>query len=130
MIIKNIIQDTLIRIKNNSINNKKTVKILKTKKIIQFLNILYNEGYISGYKYIKNDPKFIDIMLKYINDTPVIKQIDFFSKSKKNIYCSLSVLSKIDTTNQLLILSTPKGYLTSIDALKRNTGGKILCLIR
>ena len=83
MIIKNIIQDTLIRIKNNSINNKKTVKILKTKKIIQFLNILYNEGYISGYKYIKNDPKFIDIMLKYINDTPVIKQIDFFSKSKK-----------------------------------------------
>lgn len=129
MIILNSITDTLIRLKNGSTSTKKTVNVIKNKKTIQILNVLYKEGYILGYQFLSSDSNLIQVSLKYINSVAVIKKIKIFSKVSKKIYCNLNMLSKQKNNNQLTIVSTSKGYLSANEALKLKIGGELICLI-
>jgi len=126
-ISKNII-DMFIRLKNSSKNYKKYSLVLKTKENIKLLNFLYKERFIGSYIFNPNS-NYIKVGLRYKNNTPLIQNIKFISKTKKEFYCSIKILSKHKLNNELIIILTPKGYMNINDALNFNLGGQIICTI-
>ena len=119
---------------NSILNGQKVNKAFvihrKNKSCLRFLDILWDEGYILGYKVYKNKEQYVTIFLKYRYKNPVIKTIKFISKSGRRIYCSNKELWKITLNNSLLIISTTQGVLSLDKARNLNVGGELFCLVK
>ncbi len=110
---------------------KKSVIIGPRKNICEsFLKILWNEGFISGYKISSQNNKNLEIFLKYTkNGKPVINSLKFLSKPSQRVYYSSKQIWKLDSSKTFIILSTNRG-LKSINECKKNKiGGEPLIII-
>ena len=102
----------------------------KTNLIITFLNILWDEGFILGYKIDNSDSSLVKIFLKYKNGNPVINTMKLISKPSRHIFYSASQLWKLDSKKNLIILTTSKGLMTAHECKKNQMGGKPVFIIR
>jgi len=93
------------------------------------LNILWDEGYILGYKILPNSNTIL-IYLKYNNKIPAITNFKIVSKSSIKIYYSIKQLWKINENHGLLILSTDKGLLSINSCKKLGIGGEPILIIK
>lgn len=109
----------------------KTPYVLQTKKKIceSFLNILWDEGFILGYKTYKLDPTKLQIFLKYNKGKPVINKLKSVSKPGRRIHFSLKQIWKIDSSKTFLIISTNLGLKSITDCKKLKIGGEPFVLI-
>lgn len=123
------ISDMITRIRNSCKRNQLSVKHLNTNICNNILSILYEEGYIRGYVVI--DKNTIEILLKYIDNKPVIGNILRISKPGCKIYYSYNELLKLKmfNNNVFYILSTNKGIISSNKALTLQIGGEVLLKI-
>lgn len=97
----------------------------KRKKICEsFLQILWNEGFILGYKLESGNSSLIKIFLKYKNNKPVINSIKFISKPSRRIYYSVKQIWKIDSSKSFIIFSTNKGLKSISECKKLKIGGE------
>lgn len=117
-------------IKNNQKINKSIIYILYQKNHVIFLNFLWDNNLISGYKSIKKQKKIIKIFLKYINFLPAIINYKILSKPKKRFYLNIKQLWKIKTNKGIFIISTSKGLQSLIDCKKNHVGGEPLIYIK
>lgn len=110
---------------------KKSV-ILESKKNIceSFLKILWDEGFISGYRiFVLNDKK-IEIFLKYTRTgKPVINSLKCLSKPGKRMCYSAKQIWKLDSSKTFIIFSTNQGLKTINQCKKNRLGGEPLALI-
>lgn len=102
----------------------------KSKLCSQFLTILWEEGYILGYKVSPLNPAMFEIFLKYYKEKSVINKITAISKPSRRIYVSIEELWKLNNGLGLVILSTSKGVLSDKESKKLNVGGEVFCVIR
>merc|ERR1712207_68715 len=122
-----ILYNMFSNIQNGQIVKKKII-FQKRKKICEaFLNILWDEGFISGYSIEKND--LLKIFLKYQKNFPAIKKIKSISKPGSRIYYSSKQLWKIEESKHFIILSTNKGLKTLNQCKKLKLGGEPLVII-
>jgi len=128
--MKNCLWNISTNLKNNQISQRNSMHQPKTNLIITFLNILWNEGFIWGYKIDNLDPSLLKIFLKYKNGNPVINSIKFISKPSRHIYYSVSQLWKLKSKKSLVILTTSKGLMTAYECKKTRIGGTLLFIIR
>ena len=103
-------------IQNGQLANKLFILQKKTKLCSLILNILWDEGYILGYK-IEN--KHFKVFLRYKNNNPVISSLKSISKPGNRIYYTCKQIWKINSSKGLIILSTNKGLLTLMDCKKK-----------
>jgi len=124
-----IIGDMLTKIRNGYRSNILSIIHINSIQCNKILDILYEEGYIRGYKLINNN--HIEIMLKYINGKPTINQIIRISKPGRRIYYSVEEIKELITNNQNIcyIVSTSKGIISSKKVIEYNVSGEILCKI-
>lgn len=109
---------------------RKVFIVQKRKKICEtILNVLWDEGFILGYKTDKQDPTKLNIFLKYTKNKPVIQTIKSISKPGSRIYYSLKQLWKIDSNKTFLIVSTSQGVKTLTDCKKLRVGGEPFLII-
>jgi len=114
-------------IKNGQMARKKYI-LQKYKKICKnFLNILWDEGFILGYKIHDN---MLKIFLKYTNTKPVISSIKLISKPGHKLYYRLNQLWKINDMNGLIIVSTNKGLMSLKNCKKHKIGGKPFIIVK
>jgi len=124
------IADMLISIKNAQAVGKKTVSVPFSKLKYEIAKILEEEGFIEGVKKRGKIKKRIVISLKYSSDKePMIKEAKRVSKCSRRIYLKAKELYFPKLGKGLLIVSTPKGILTSKKAKKLNLGGEAICEI-
>lgn len=116
-------------IKNGQAINKSFIFYPKKKFCASFLNILWDEGFILGYKISKTNPEIFKIFLKYKNGNPVIKSLKVITKPGCRIYYSIEQLWKIDSSKGILILSTNKGLLSINECKKLKIGGEPFLII-
>jgi small subunit ribosomal protein S8 len=126
------ISDLITRIRNGQ--NQKLLKITlykpTSKFCLNFLNILYNEGYIRGYKILNLKPLTVEVLLKYTAEgEPVIKKITRISKPSRRFYVKIKSLWNVKSGLGIFIISTPKGLMTDLDAKILNQGGEVICSI-
>jgi small subunit ribosomal protein S8 len=122
---------------NNIKNGQRAKKafILQKKTNLQkpFLNELWKEGLILGYKIIKknNNLEYFKIFLKYLlNNKPAINYVVSLSKPGKKSYCSLTTLWKLNSNIGIIFVSTSQGVLNLVSCKKKKIGGELICLIK
>jgi ribosomal protein S8 len=127
------LSDLIIRLKLAYKCHLTSVKVLKNKFTIKFLDILFKIGIIRGFYILENENNIL-VYLKYKNKKPTIYNIKIISKPSKRVYWNLNLLSKNyrkHAISNFYIISTSKGLITSNEAiLQYSISGEILCEIK
>ncbi len=119
--------DFLIRLKNAVLAKGKFVEYRNTKQIREIANCLFRLGFLD--KIEENKEKgTVSVYLKYAHKLPVISDIKLISKPGLRVYWDLKTLERYKKP-QVLIISTPKGILSSKEALKERVGGEIIASV-
>ena len=128
--MKNRLWNMFASIKNAQIVKKSFILCPSQNFCTAFLNILWDEGFIIGYKTLPTKPGTLQIFLKYKNGRPVINSFNLITKPGNRVYYSVKQLWKINCGSGLLIVSTNKGLLTLHECKKLNVGGEPFIIIK
>lgn len=126
------ISDLLTRIRNAQKAGHKVVEIPASKMKKSIAEILFDKGYIRGYKVVETSNKqgAIKIALKYNNDkSPVIRSLKRVSKPGLRKYVKSTELPRVLNGLGIAVVSTSKGVMTDKEARVQNVGGEVLCYV-
>jgi len=127
--MKNHLWNMFINIKNGQLSKRNFIYQPRKKICESFLKILWNEGFIIGYKIDSSKSNNLKIFLKYNKGKPSINNLKLLSKPSKRFYYSTKQIWKIDSSKTFIIFSTNKGLKSILDCKKLKIGGQPLILI-
>jgi small subunit ribosomal protein S8 len=128
--VRDVLSDTLIRIKNGYNLRFGSIFVLQSRKVIRILDLLYLEGFIRGYSLEKENK--IKVLLKYALDgKAVLRKIIILSKPGRKIFVSSKSLWLLDVVkgSGCFFLTTSKGFMSLKKALKYGIGGELICYV-
>jgi small subunit ribosomal protein S8 len=126
------IADFLTRIRNAASAQHRVVEIPASNLKKEMTKILYDQGFILSYKFIKNKVQdSIKIALKYNKDSKqsVIKNIKRVSTPGLRKYVGANEMPRVLNGLGIAIISTSKGVMTNKKARQENVGGEVLCYV-
>jgi small subunit ribosomal protein S8 len=127
----NTIAFFITQLRNGYSANRSTILVQKSKKIINLLNLLIEEGFIERYVIIKTKKKskifeHIEVFLKYHHSLPLIQNIRQISRPGRRVYVKSESLGKTHAVFKVYFISTSIGIVTGIKAQKLKIGGEVL----
>lgn len=117
--------DFLIRIKNAAMAGRKEVSAFSGKKLVSVSEALKSMGFVDG---IENKDKTITVSLTFKNKRAKLTDIKLVSKPGLRIYMGVDELESHKSPS-IFLVSTPKGVMSSLKAIKERTGGEVLAEI-
>jgi small subunit ribosomal protein S8 len=127
------IADLLTRIRNAIMAGHKVVEAPASNLKKEVARILFEKGYILGYKVIEGEDvqATLKIALKYNpkSKKPAIKSIQRVSRPGLRKYVGAEEMPRVLNGLGVAILSTSKGLMTDKEARKENIGGEVLCYV-
>ena len=124
------IRDSLLtRIRNAHLRGKETVNAPFSKLKHEILKLLVKEGYVSSVKKVKKEFDELEITLKYVGESPVIKEIKRESRPGLRKYLSYKDIKPYKGGLGIKVISTSKGLLTDKQAIKDQVGGEVICRV-
>lgn len=126
------IADMLTRIRNGNTAKHDFIEVPTSKVKLAIIDILVKEGYIKGYKMVKDgDFTNIKVELKYgVNkNEKVITGIKRISKPGLRVYAGKDELPRVLGGLGTAILSTNKGIITDKEARKLQVGGEVIAFV-
>ncbi|HQK67269.1 MAG TPA: 30S ribosomal protein S8 [Bacteroidales bacterium] len=127
------ISDLLTRIRNAIMAGHKVVEAPSSKLKAELARILFEKGYILGYKVVESENKqgTLKIALKYNpkNKKPAIKTLQRASRPGLRYYSGVDDLPRVLNGLGIAIISTSRGLMTDKEAKKENIGGEVLCYV-
>jgi len=128
--MKNPLWNMFTSIKNGQMAKKNVAKGLKKNTCESFLKILWNEGFISGYRISPHNQQCLEIFLKYTKKgKPAINSLKFISKPAQRVYYSSNLIWKLDSSKTFIIFSTNRGLKSINECKKKNLGGEPYVII-
>lgn len=117
----------IIKIRTGLLAHKKSVFIQKTNLNLSIISSFYNLGLITSFFYNKKENN-IEVVLKYVDNQPLIKSIQRISLPSRRVFCSVNDLKQNFFFKRLnfMFLSTSLGLLSKQEAIVRNIGGEPL----
>ena len=126
------IADYLTRVRNAIMAKHEVVEIPGSNIKKEITKILYDKGYVLGYRFEGNDKQgLIKIALKYHPETKVsaIKKLERASSPGLRKYSSAKDLPRVLNGLGIAIVSTSQGLMSDKEARKLNVGGEVLCFV-
>ena len=123
------VADLLTRIRNALMRKKISVNVPYSKLKHELSKLLVKEGFLENVKKVKKDFDELEIVLKYHNDEPVIKELTRESKPGLRKYISYKDIKPHKGGLGLKVLTTSKGLMTDKEAIKAEIGGEIICRV-
>jgi small subunit ribosomal protein S8 len=126
------IADYLTRVRNAIMAKHEVVEIPGSNIKKDITKILYDKGYILGYKFEEDQKQgLIRIALKYHPETKVsaIKSMVRESSPGLRKYAGARDLPRVLNGLGIAIISTSQGIMTDKEARKMNIGGEVLCFV-
>lgn len=120
------IGDLVIRLKNASKLSKRVVEVPKFKFGIALLEVLKTSGYITDYEIVGRN---VSVVLKYERGVPSINNVKLYSTPGRRWYMRAFEITPVRSGSGIMILSTPRGVMTTVEVKKINMGGEIICEI-
>lgn len=117
--------DFLIQIKNAALAKRKSVTLSSTKLIKAVADSMVTSGFLHD---VDVKDGMLTVGLVYRQKQPVVMNIMLVSKPGLRIYMNVDQLEKRKKPS-ILILSTPKGVMSSKKALKERVGGEVIAEI-
>jgi small subunit ribosomal protein S8 len=116
------IGDFLIKLKNAAMAKNKSFEARSTKQIMAVAEALKKQGYLDGVKKEKTKTTFL---LAFRHKRPYLTDLKLVSKPGLRIYTDVWELSKRRKPS-ILLISTPKGIVSSKEAIKLGVGGEVI----
>lgn len=125
------IADMLTRIRNGIVSRHERVEVPASKLKVEIARILKNEGFISNYKLVEEQPQSVlRVYLKYSPDgESVIHGIERISRPGRRVYRGKLEIPRVLGGLGLAIVSTSRGVLSGAEAAKSGLGGEVLCQV-
>ena len=126
------IADYLTRIRNASAAKLKTVEIPASNIKKAMTQILFDQGYITDYKFLEDNKQgSIKIALKYNPSTrvPAITKLERASRPGLRKFNGAGNMPRVLNGLGIAIVSTNKGVITGKQAKRENVGGEVLCYV-
>jgi small subunit ribosomal protein S8 len=125
------IGDFIIRLKNAGAVGKGTVSVPYSKLRHSVAKKLVDAGYITAAvehgKRVQD--KTLEVTLSYENGSHRIRGVKRISKPGRRLYTKVTDIHPVKFGQGHLILSTPAGILTNVEARQQNVGGEQLFII-
>ena len=119
--------DMLTRIRNGQQARKDSILTPASKLRAHVLDVLQREGYIRGYNEEElAGQRGLRIELKYFEGQPAIQHLARISKPGRRVYSGAQELPRIRNGLGTVIVSTPRGVLSDVEAREQNVGGEVL----
>ena len=129
-VVTDTIADMLTRIRNANAMRYTDVSVPASNLKIELARILKEEGFIKGYKVVKDDAQgSIVITLKYVNKERVITGLKRISKPGLRVYAKVDEVPRVLNGLGIAIISTSKGIMTDKKAREEQVGGEVLAYI-
>lgn len=126
------IADMLTRLRNSSLAKKPVCEIPASDIKESILKLLKEAGYIKSVVRQEQAPQDTLIVThKFLgkNHKPVLNKLKRVSKPGCRVYRGYDEMKPLLGGIGLVILSTPKGVMTDVEAKKQKVGGEIICEI-
>ncbi len=122
------ISNLIIALKNAQDRGLSLARAPFSKLNASILEVLKKEGFIADFENKgKEVKKHIDITLKYdVTGQPAITHVRRVSKQSRRVYKSVDKIYPVRNGYGRLILSTPAGIVTDVQARKQKVGGEAL----
>ncbi len=117
--------DFFIRVKNAAIAKNKEVSISKNKEIAEIAKCLKKMGYLDE---VESKDDVLKVMLTFKAKRPMVSDIKLISKPGRRVYIKVAELTSRRGPSSYVI-STPKGIVSSKEAIKLGVGGEVLAEI-
>lgn len=115
----------LIKLKNASMAKNKLVTILANKEIVAIAEELKKLGFLDE---VKKDKEKLNVSLAFRFKKPVLTGLKLVSKPGLRIYMGVDEIEKKKGPSTYLI-SSPKGIISSREAVKNRMGGEVIAEI-
>ncbi len=128
--VGDVIGDFIIRLKNAGVVGHKTVSTPYSKLRHAIATKLVEAGYIEAAAPAgKGAQKTLEVTLKYEDGAHRITGVKRISKPGRRLYAKVETIHPVKFGKGHLILSTPAGILTNVEAKAKNVGGEQLFII-
>jgi small subunit ribosomal protein S8 len=117
--------DFLIRIKNAAMAKNKEVSFWRTKSVVSIAEAMKKLGYFDE---VKVEKQKLTVSLSFKNRKPILMDLKLISKPGLRIYMGASEIEEKKGPSVYLI-STPKGVISSRQAVKERLGGEVIAEI-
>ncbi len=118
--------DFLIRIKNLARTDKDELSVSSTKLIFALAKALEAERFLQEVKLTEGN---LTMKLGKAYKKPILIDLKLVSKPGLRIYATVDQMKAKKTASSMLIVSTPKGIMSSKKAVKANMGGEVIAEI-
>ena len=135
MVINDPIGDMLMRIRNAGAASKESTLVPFSDLKLRIANVLLKSGYVTYVakktrKSVKSSMRVLEIGIAYdAPRKPKVKGMVRVSRPSRRMYMGAKEIRPVHQGNGIMILSTPKGILTEVDARKEHVGGEIICKV-
>jgi len=117
--------DFLIRVKNASMAKNKTFSVQSNKQIVAIAEALKKTHFLDS---VKNEKGILTVSLAFKDKKPLIMDIKLISKPGLRIYLGVTEIEK-KRGPSIYLVSTPKGVVSSLEAVKNRIGGEVIAEI-
>ena len=129
MSMQDPIADLFSRINNAQTRKKSSVVVPSSNKKISLVSLLKDKGYIDSFNILEGNKPEIEIILKYFEGEPVIKELKRISKPGLRQYSNKNELPEIKGGLGIAVVSTNKGLMTDQEAKEAGLGGELICSV-
>ena len=120
------ISDMLIRIKNAQTAKHEAVRIPYSLLKHEIAKALERSGMVgASERKGKRIRKILELQLRYPDGGPAIREVRIISKPSRRLYVSYRDLYRAPRGG-VILLTTPKGILSSLEARKQRVGGQMI----
>lgn len=126
--MKNSLAKFVCLIKLSLARRKLNAKVPYSKLNFKILKLLYNEGYIRGFRVVENSFIYIFFKLNFFRLS--VLDIAYFSPNNRNNFLSYKKLISLFGLKNFGIVSTNMGLLTLEQCFFYKKGGILLLLIK
>jgi small subunit ribosomal protein S8 len=123
------IADMLTRIRNAGRALLPVVELPHSHIKENVANILKQQGYVAEVAVDGATLKKLKIRLKYNGKKSVIEGLKRISKPGLRKYVGATEIPRVRGGLGVVVISTPEGVMTDVQARKKNLGGELLCYI-
>ncbi|HKC04799.1 MAG TPA: 30S ribosomal protein S8 [Patescibacteria group bacterium] len=117
--------DFLIKVKNTAMAGNKKLSVSTNNQITAVAESMKKSGFFES---VVKDGKDLTISLSFKDKTPLLMDIKLISKPGRRIYMGADEIGARRGPSEFLI-STPKGIMSTREALKARSGGEVIAEI-
>ncbi len=124
------IADMLTRVRNATLAGKNEVRLPASKLKVTVAEQLKKAGYLSAVKVEKAAPQDELVITIYeAGEAPVFTEIERVSKPGRRVYAGAADIPKVKNGRGVVLVSTSKGVMTGVEAVKQRLGGELICKV-